>query len=255
MSAFKRSPNFPFIPLETAIERAGELYKQEGRNAVNIKVAVSHWGYKETSSGGKQTVAALKAYGLIEYFGKGDDRKIKLSRLALMILLDEREDSYERQEAIKVTALNPKIFKELWLKWGVGGLPSDANISHFLIFEKDVNEKSTGDLIKNFKSTISFASLTPSDSIQDEEDDDSGEEGSNERQPHYPQVKPPPKKPGMKQDIFTLDEGQVVLQWPAKLSQDSYEDFEGWINLILRRAKRSIVQEPDISEIDDDASS
>jgi len=57
---------------------------------------------------------------------------------------------------------------------------------------------------------------------------------------------------GVKQDIFTLEEGQVVLQWPAKLSQDSYEDFEGWINLILRRAKRSIVQEPDRQEIDAD---
>ena len=43
--------------------------------------------------------------------------------------------------------------------------------------------------------------------------------------------------------MFSLPEGEVVLEWPEPLSPESYEDFESWINLVLRRVKRS-VREP-----------
>lgn len=35
-----------------------------------------------------------------------------------------------------------------------------------------------------------------------------------------------------------LDEGQVVLQWPKNMSPDSFEDFEDWIGLVLRKTNR-----------------
>ena len=40
------------------------------------------------------------------------------------------------------------------------------------------------------------------------------------------------------QDKFSLDEGSVILQWPTKMSVDSYNDFEAWIELELRKIKR-----------------
>jgi len=46
----------------------------------------------------------------------------------------------------------------------------------------------------------------------------------------------------MKNDVFTLDEGQASLQWPAKMSQESYDDFKSWLDLIARKAKRSVVR-------------
>lgn len=53
---------------------------------------------------------------------------------------------------------------------------------------------------------------------------------------------PPPLKlqSGARQDVFSLDEGSVVLQWPEKMSQDSYDDFEAWMQIQLRKIKRSI---------------
>lgn len=51
-------------------------------------------------------------------------------------------------------------------------------------------------------------------------------------------IKPPAV--GARQDVFSLDEGQVILQWPSQLSAESYEDFESWIQLQLRKIKRSI---------------
>lgn len=64
-----------------------------------------------------------------------------------------------------------------------------------------------------------------------------------------PQTKPatwnalPQTTVGVKQDTFSLDEGQVMLQFPEKMSTASYEDFKDWIELQLRRIKRSIPPE------------
>lgn len=48
---------------------------------------------------------------------------------------------------------------------------------------------------------------------------------------------------GMKEDVFTLEEGPVVIQYPEHLSQDSFDDLESWLQLVIRKAKRSIVRE------------
>ena len=65
----------------------------------------------------------------------------------------------------------------------------------------------------------------------------------------------PPKrrevKSVMKEDVFSLAEGDVTLQWPVSLSADSYEDIEDWAKLMLRKIKRSIVAaKPDSEDLD-----
>ena len=42
----------------------------------------------------------------------------------------------------------------------------------------------------------------------------------------------------MKEDVFTLDEGNAVLQWPATLSLASYADLKDWLDLMLRKIER-----------------
>lgn len=43
----------------------------------------------------------------------------------------------------------------------------------------------------------------------------------------------------MNSDTSTLDEGQVVLQWPTKMSPESYDDFKAWLDLMAKRIKRA----------------
>ena len=53
---------------------------------------------------------------------------------------------------------------------------------------------------------------------------------------------------GFKQDTYTLgnDEGQVILQWPLKMSQESYDEFVEWLDLQKRKiARLSGVKLPD----------
>ncbi len=44
----------------------------------------------------------------------------------------------------------------------------------------------------------------------------------------------------MRQDVFSLAEGEVVLSWPTPLSQDSIKDLEGWLAIVKRKIARSV---------------
>ena len=88
-----RSPAYPYIALPSALEKAAVLWQVEGRHAAAVSVALQHWGYKEDSSTGYSCVAALKKFGLVDHEGMGETRQVRLSGLALSILLDKNPDS------------------------------------------------------------------------------------------------------------------------------------------------------------------
>jgi hypothetical protein len=50
----------------------------------------------------------------------------------------------------------------------------------------------------------------------------------------------PPQRPGLNNEVFTLEEGEVTLQWPANMSPKSYEDFKEWLNLLDKKIKRAV---------------
>jgi hypothetical protein len=49
----------------------------------------------------------------------------------------------------------------------------------------------------------------------------------------------PPAQGGVKQDVFSLAEGQAVLRWPETLSRESYADFADWLGLVMRKVARA----------------
>lgn len=190
MTARQRSPKYPSISLKEAINRAKIFKDKEGWNKANIPVALKAWGYAAKSSGGLQTIASLKNYGLMNDEGSSSKRCVYLSGFSKQILQDNRKVSPERDEAIKQAALKPRIFAELWVKWGKIGLPSDENMEYFLLSEKNFNENSVSDLIKKFKETIEFAKLTSSDGVEErnEELDDSSVNLESEYMQNYENI-------------------------------------------------------------------
>lgn len=250
----KRSPHFPFITLEKALWRASQYYKAEGRAAAKLPVAVSHWSYKPKSSGGLQTIAALKAYGLISDEGSAQNRRIRLTELALRILLDERENSPDRHAYIAEAALKPKVFRTAWEEWGSdGGLPSPENMKHTLIFELGFNENSAGDFVRIFTANLGFAGLDPSTSVEESErlaDNVSSDENSEIQTPlqrRQTMSTASATAHASHQDVFSLKEGNAVMQWPRNLSNKSAEYIEDWLKIVLRKVKDS-VGEDDESE-------
>ena len=65
------------------------------------------------------------------------------------------------------------------------------------------------------------------------------------RASHPALVLPAADESAIHQATMTLAEGTVLLQWPSSLTEEGYEDFEAWVNLMLKRAKRSIVKSVD----------
>lgn len=259
--AVHRSPSFPSIDLKTAIERARIFYQHEKRLPANVAVVAKHWGYSPQSSGGKQVLAALLSFGLMEDKGSGDQRQVKLTDLALRILLDERPGSLERREALQRAAFMPKIHSELFTKWDES-LPSDPNLRHYLLIEKKFNENGAADFIRQLRSTADFAGIYASSSLDsdspEEQLDDIGVEEARQTSPmtagiaarSAAQQHSTPAAPAapvthvvganVRQDTFSLDEGMVVLQWPAHLSKASFEDLKDWMELQLRKIARSV---------------
>ncbi len=129
-----RSPNFPYIPLATALDRAQQYYSGEKRSAAPFAVAVRHWNMSTSSSAALQTVGALKSYGLMSDEGSGASRKVRLTDLALRILLDPRPESQEKLEFMRQAAKMPAVAAAVYERWPVE-LPSEANLHHFLVFD------------------------------------------------------------------------------------------------------------------------
>jgi hypothetical protein len=259
----KRRPDagqrFPFVALGRAIERARELYKVANGYEVPIGTAVGAWGYAEKSSGGQQTAAALKAFGLIEDVGGGDIRKVKLTDFAMRIIRDPRDISPDRDALIREAALKPTIHRDIIEKYA-GMPPSDEALKAYLLMDRGLKDEAVPEFIREFAATMSFAKIAESGTIQDmrEEGSPPASETSMAQAPvtapsqapnpsdiarqlleesvtsvRYPKAKSP-----MLKEVFNLDEGPVTLEFPSDLSQESYEDLKDQLDLFLRRAHR-----------------
>ena len=103
MSKASVTTRFPFINLEKALNRAKQLYANDSKGRpMAVPTAFAAWGYSEKSSGGHQTVSALKMYGLAQDSGSNEDRRIQLSDTALQYFQEERED---QQKALEETLI------------------------------------------------------------------------------------------------------------------------------------------------------
>jgi hypothetical protein len=240
-----RSPAFPVIDLKKALERAEQFRLAEGKHSVPSASAKKAWNLGDDTVAGRRTIAALGYYGLFEYEGAGDNRKVRLSDNALKILLDKQPESPERDVLIKKVALVPAIHRELWVKWGPE-LPSDASFETFLVRDRGFSTGGAHDFMPVYKSTLTYAKLGQSDRMLDVSDE--GQEVANMdnyQQNQTSTVMRPVPRPGMLQEVFNLDEGPVILSFPPNLSNASYQDLEDHLGIFLRKAKRRAQQAED----------
>jgi hypothetical protein len=154
-----RSPAYPYIDLEKAVERAHQVRAAgAARQAMAPETFYQIWKLGASSSGARQTMAALNHFGLANYQARGDSRKVKLSDLALKIVLDTQPVSAERDAALKDAALSPAIHGDLFEKYGPL-LPADFVIQTYLVRDRGYNEQAAKSLISEYKDTLSFAGL------------------------------------------------------------------------------------------------
>jgi hypothetical protein len=164
-----RSPAYPSINLEAAIEKAKIIWESENHNSAPIGALLEHLGFSSATGTALRTIAALKQYGLLEDTGRGGDRKGQLTWLAKNIILDEREDSPERDSVIREAALKPKMHQHLWEKYK-GSMPSDTTSRMYLLRDMRFSTAGANALLKEFKETKAFAKLDSHDNMSLTED-------------------------------------------------------------------------------------
>lgn len=152
-----RSPAYPSFPVQKALEQIKALYEQERRYWAPLASAVKSWGYGAKSNVGRQALATMKYYGLVDISGEGDARRIKVSETALKILRNLRQDNIEKRQLIHRVAMMPSAHKLLEDEYPIE-LASDETVQYFLI-ENGFNEQSARELLEEFKETASFIGL------------------------------------------------------------------------------------------------
>jgi hypothetical protein len=249
----ERSPSFPFIALDKAIMRANEVAEAHKRNPARPAVVGQTWGYGPKSSGLIQTIAALKAYGLMEDIGRGEDRKVQLTDLAWRILHDTRAGA--REEAVREAAMRPRLIAEYAQKW-VPDRPANNHCLSELHLDRGFTPQAAELFLRVFDTTVAFANLKDSDNLSQVPEDGplahpppqtaSSEPSSFERMfmglmSPIPKGNPPPATITPRATL-PLPEGIVALELPLGLSRTSFEHFKAWVTTMVSFAEKDIVE-------------
>lgn len=234
-----RSPNYPAIGLEKAVERAQTLQGQGAtKHLIPLTVAFTAWDCKGAL--GYRTTAALEAYGLVETEGQTDKRQIRLTESARRILLG----APEKPELLRQAALKPSLHAELWKKYE-GDLPADGVIKNYLQIDKQFNPNSVDAFIEQFRRTIKYAGLGESDKLdaEDKQDIDDGEQfipdqfqmptldstkisDSGKRR----QTSQPPPQGQLPFPLYLSKTQKAMLYVPAAMTQAEYDELKKQIN-------------------------
>lgn len=172
-----RSPSYPIIGLDRAIEYAHKLYSHSKRYAASRATVAEAWRMSPTSGSFLTYSAALKQFDLMTSSGIKEQQKYILTEDAERIIVDAT-NSPQKRDAIHRVALAPKVYKELWERFGVdsvnGGV-EDGALQNYLTLDRP-GSRYTQDgacaVIKHYKNTMAFANLQEDGYIPDSAEDD-----------------------------------------------------------------------------------
>lgn len=239
-----RSPNYPYLGLGKAIEAVRPVLAKENRHKMPKLVLAKALGSNSLNGRVLARIGALRAYGLIE--GSGDAMSVSDDAVTLV---RAPADNPDRFAALERCAFRPPIFKKLREDSpNLATPPSLENIKYSLAKE-GFTDAAAGKAAKSYLSTIAFVAGQTSayDSDEDEEEADDTETPSNTPERAAPPASAgasapssPPTKAGMQRAEHPLPEGVARFEFPTAMSADSYDELETWLQLLLRRAKRSV---------------
>src|SRR3990172_4531220 len=149
----QRSPSYPMLSLEEAIQKIQILWEKDRNKTIPIEAAYGHLGYKKVGGYASRVIAALKKFGLISE--KQND--IILTAEALDLALHDLSDSIY-VETVRNLAFKPTIYEKLFNEYN-GNLPSDATLKIKLIKEHEFNPDKVDGFLSDFRRTIEFANL------------------------------------------------------------------------------------------------
>lgn len=234
-----RSPNYPVMDLEAALETVRPAWKAENRNKMSRTVLARHMGYTSLNGRALGKIGAVRAYGLID--GSGDELRISDDAVLALAAPDRRD--FRVREALLRLALKPQLFQDLKKEYAT--LPSEENV-RFNLIQRHFTEDAAGKAAKSFLDTMHlvFDESTEYNPLSEIEGGMQPAQSTSllDRSPSSIQ------RPPMVQEKFDLEEGPVALSVPSVLSPESYQDLADRIEILLRGLKRRSDAEAKLKE-------
>ena len=150
-----RSPRYPGLTFRDALDRVRTIYNKGRRAPATASVVLGHLALTAGSGPANRILSALKQYGLLD--DQGGQLRVSDAAFKMLTLSD---DSPEKAQLIREAALKPPIIQEV-LEAFPEGLPSDSNLSDFLISEKSFNPDSVSFFIRVIRDNLAVAHLDP----------------------------------------------------------------------------------------------
>lgn len=220
------SGRFPFINLAKALERGQAIFDNDkGGKGLKMPVAFAAWQYSDKSSGGFQTVGALKMYGILEDEGSKDDRSVKLSREARHYYLTEIPD--ERRKLQAEFAARPNLMRHLLEQWDAGTV-DDAVARSYLKTMIGLNDQSARSALGVYKDNLQFIhskggeASSPKEELS-EEPVDNVEENSSYNVPETP-----PKNISVGDKVQWTSQGVNQFVAPRAVTKVMRDPKRGW---------------------------
>lgn len=273
-----RSPNFPAISLPEALKKVKVIYDADGRVITSTKSILSHLGYGANVSGSAgRVIAALRQYGLLEDAGE-DKYRVSEGAFHILTLSEDspirkgailasaqkpaifrdmlntfRErlpsDTTLRDTLITEKKFNPdsvsnfiRAFKGTieFAKLTPGAYTPTDDKPPTVAVGDYIQWESQG--VLQFEAPRKVTVVSPDGQFVQVEGSSTGipmeqvtkvepQQGSKD----IPAFKP---FPGMAREVFSLGDGEAVLQWPTSLTADGLEDLEAWLALVVKKLKR-----------------
>lgn len=196
-----RSPNYPQLTINEALDRIKKIYAKEHTHVAPKDVVVQHLGYSGLNGASLTMLATLRRYGLLEPQGEG----LRVSGDAVTLLeLPFSDPQYK--VALNRVLFAPALFAELRSTHG-SAMPSDANLRHALIL-KGYSSKAADEIIRVYRENIllaDFSSLEYSDAISNDAHKESDVSQVTEDRQHRP-------------DHQSQSSGRIVKTYPMDIS-------------------------------------
>jgi hypothetical protein len=248
-----RSPNYPVVDLSGALVMARKLFDKDGRNRVSKQALASHLGHDTLSGPALGKIGALRAYGLVD--GNGDDNRITDDAVTALMAPDGTPD---KAEALRRLAFAPGLFREI--RKDFLSPPSDSNLRYWLV-KRGFSAEAAAKAAKTYLATVALVTNAERDYVQHsaptiEEMAMQAMEPSTPM-PSRSSVAPgavlaSPLEPGTRREVITLDEGDVVITFPASLSPISFQDLEAHLELFVRKMQRRAAVSPPVLVLEEE---